>query len=404
MAEDVRRDASEHGGAHGSETVGAHDDHVDSTLARGLADLATRVAVANRRLGLDPGLLRQRRAGGGGVPRPISLRFDEILDDHGNRNTEISAELLPRGHEQKPPARCRRELDRHSGSRERLLGSVGRHEDKRPVLHAPQSRRRRARCHRQPLTYFLRLFRKDDPVESRCPSPAFCETLSFVSRTYAVTWQNGEQPAQSGKLELGRVGISLDGSNGFGRVSLLVPYGDLAGIGFAPRRERLGGRPTLMLDRHGQAPLRIASVAAPGIISEVGEELASLRNEHPSFTKPAAVVVPLRQGKRDEVALLLEQGPPFDPNEAGLERHQVFLSDQEAVFVFDLAPGSSFERLLSDTSVWIAAAAWHDLVAGPPRVATPSFSWTAAPPEPEDLFFDATPGPGDSEGGDIYPP
>ena len=37
---------------------------------------------------------------------------------------------------------------------------------------------------------------------------------------------------------------------------------------------------------------------------------------------------------------LLEDGPPFDPAEIpGLERHQVFLTADEAVFVFDTPLG-----------------------------------------------------------------
>jgi hypothetical protein len=47
------------------------------------------------------------------------------------------------------------------------------------------------------------------------------------------------------------------------------------------------------------------------------------------------VVVPLKAGVRDRVRELLEMGPPFDPEAAGLDRHQVFLTDQEAVFLFE---------------------------------------------------------------------
>jgi len=81
----------------------------------------------------------------------------------------------------------------------------------------------------------------------------------------------------------------------------------------------------------------------------------------------------------------------------------VYLTDSEAVFVFNAAPGFSLKRLLSDTKVWSTAAAWADVVSGAPRVAKPFFAW-ATVAAPEDLFFEATPGPGDSEGGDIYSP
>jgi len=116
-----------------------------------------------------------------------------------------------------------------------------------------------------------------------------------------------------------------------------------------------------------------------------------------------AVVVPLREGKREKAERLLADGPPFDPERVGLERHEVFLTDQEAIFVFTGAAGFSLERLLSDMKVWSSAAAWHDVAAGAPRIATASFTWTTVATS-DDLFFAATPGPGDSDGGDIYSP
>lgn len=117
-----------------------------------------------------------------------------------------------------------------------------------------------------------------------------------------------------------------------------------------------------------------------------------------------AIVVPLREGTRSEAERLLGEGPPFDPERVGLERHEVFLTDQEAIFVFDAASAGSLQTLLADSEVWTtSAAAWHGVVAGPPRMATAAFAWATVPGS-DDLFFDATPGPGDSEGGDVYSP
>lgn len=117
-----------------------------------------------------------------------------------------------------------------------------------------------------------------------------------------------------------------------------------------------------------------------------------------------AVIVPLRKGKRAKVERLLDQGPPFDPKNVGLERHQVFLTDQDAVFFFEAATGFSLQRLLADKNVWASAAAWHDCIAGPPRMAKPFYSWAKARTDVENLSFAVTPGPGDSEGGEIYSP
>jgi hypothetical protein len=224
-----------------------------------------------------------------------------------------------------------------------------------------------------------------------------------MQRSYAVTWQNGTGPTRSGKLELRAGGLSLEGTNGAGPVSLLIPYGDLLTLTQAPCSERLDGRPTLLLAQRGAGELRIASIGSPGIILEVAENVTSMRAGSVLAAERVAVIVPLRKGKREKVERLLDKGPPFDPERAGLERHEVYLTEQDAVFVFNAASGFSLQRLLSDTKVWASAAAWHDVVAGPPRIAKPFFAW-AAVPDAGDLFFDPTPGPGDSEGGDVYAP
>jgi hypothetical protein len=68
-------------------------------------------------------------------------------------------------------------------------------------------------------------------------------------------------------------------------------------------------------------------------------------------------------------------GPPFDPDAAGLERHQVFLTDQEAVFVFEAADQSVLDRLAKSPQLRWAATAWRDYVGGPTRLAEVAYSW-----------------------------
>lgn len=233
-----------------------------------------------------------------------------------------------------------------------------------------------------------------------------------MQRSYAVTWQEPESERLSGKLELRATGLSLEGSrNGSGPVAVVHPYEELTGLRLASSGERLDGRPTLVLDRRGRGPLHVASVAAPGIISEVAEELAEMKIASESVGERVAVVVPIRKSKLDKVRQLLEAGPPFEPQRVGLGRHQVFLTDHEAIFLFESAAGFSLSKLLTDRGVWSSAASWRDCVAGAPRVAKPFYSWAAAPSAgevfatlDEGLVFGATPGPGDSDGGDVYSP
>lgn len=116
-----------------------------------------------------------------------------------------------------------------------------------------------------------------------------------------------------------------------------------------------------------------------------------------------AVVVPLKAGARARVQELLAPGPPFDPGAAGLESHHVLVTDDEAIFVFEAAEPNAFDRLATDATVWPDAAAWQELAAGPPRVAQAAYAWHPAEAE-GNVSFAPTPGPGDSEGGDVFAP
>jgi hypothetical protein len=91
--------------------------------------------------------------------------------------------------------------------------------------------------------------------------------------------------------------------------------------------------------------------------------------------RQVVIVVPLKSGARTWVHGLLELGPPFDPEDAGLERHQVFLTDQEAVFVFEAPDQSVLDRLAKSPRLRWAAAAWRNYLGGPSRLADVAYSW-----------------------------
>lgn len=90
-----------------------------------------------------------------------------------------------------------------------------------------------------------------------------------------------------------------------------------------------------------------------------------------------AVVAPLKYGAYQDAKQLIESGPPFDPVETPLVRHEVFLSDAEVVFVFE-GPDvtEAVAQLAVDPSVWRAAGAWADVLAGKPRIADESYRWS----------------------------
>ncbi len=73
------------------------------------------------------------------------------------------------------------------------------------------------------------------------------------------------------------------------------------------------------------------------------------------------------------------KGPPFDPTRAGLGRHLVFLSEAEAIFLFEgAAVAETVRRLAAEPGVWRAALGWRSCLAGRPRIAELTYSWPAA--------------------------
>jgi hypothetical protein len=114
------------------------------------------------------------------------------------------------------------------------------------------------------------------------------------------------------------------------------------------------------------------------------------------------VVVPLREGAHERARELLREGPPFDLAETRFDAHAVFVTHHEALFVFE-GDDATLRLEAEDPALWGAARAWRPLLAGPPRVALLAFAWRRAALG-DGVSWAATPGPGDSDGGDVYPP
>lgn len=88
------------------------------------------------------------------------------------------------------------------------------------------------------------------------------------------------------------------------------------------------------------------------------------------------VVAPLRPGMRHRAAKLLAAGPPFVLEETQFDRHDVFLTDDEVVFVFEGESGEPLRLDAEAPSVLTAAEEWQELLAARPRMAAGAFSWT----------------------------
>ena len=111
-------------------------------------------------------------------------------------------------------------------------------------------------------------------------------------------------------------------------------------------------------------------------VAEVARELDRLL-AHPHLRK-LAIVLPLDPGKREVAHAYLAEGPPFDLRAAGVDAHEVFVTDDEAVFAFATPQGpATLERILADEEFWSVVAAWEHIAAGAPRVASVAYDWCA---------------------------
>lgn len=194
--------------------------------------------------------------------------------------------------------------------------------------------------------------------------------------SYAVVWREGGRAPATGKLELLSRGLRLEGMAESRPTLREIPYHSLRSVRVGhSKADRIDGRPSLVVERRSGEPIAIASVAQAGIVAELAERLAAvqLRTEAGRRT---AIVVPLKEGAHEAARSLLEAGPPFDPERSGLDRHEVFLTPQEVVFVFESRLGAeALEPLLGEPELWQRAAGWREYVAGPPRIAEDVYFW-----------------------------
>ncbi len=189
-------------------------------------------------------------------------------------------------------------------------------------------------------------------------------------------WREGERPLARGKLELLPRAVRLEGMTGSEPTTREIAYDYLTGIRIGrSAEERIDGHPSLVLEPRTGETLAIASVAQSGVVAELAERLAALQFGADARRR-IAIVLPLHEDAHEAVRELLAAGPPFDPVELDLERHVVFLTPSEAVFIFESRHGAdALEPLLQDPKLWQSVAAWHDYIAGPPRIAEDVFSW-----------------------------
>ena len=92
-----------------------------------------------------------------------------------------------------------------------------------------------------------------------------------------------------------------------------------------------------------------------------------------------AIVARLKPGAAERARELVASGPPFDLQASGVDRHSVFISAGEVVFVFE---GHQVEWVIDDLidgpfnyELQRAFDDWRKIVDGAPRIARQQFGW-----------------------------
>jgi len=111
-------------------------------------------------------------------------------------------------------------------------------------------------------------------------------------------------------------------------------------------------------------------------VKDLAAQLGRLE-AHPDRRK-VVIVLPLAPGKHEVARAFLEEGPPFDPGTIGLASHEVFVTENEAIFVFGTARDvHPLEQILAEPELWEVVSSWEDIAAGPPRVADVIYDWAS---------------------------
>jgi hypothetical protein len=198
-----------------------------------------------------------------------------------------------------------------------------------------------------------------------------------MQKSYGVVWHEGSLPLATGMLELGPRDLHFDGLVGSRPAVQTIPYEELAAVRVGrSAAERIDGRPTVIIERRAGLPVTLTTVAQPTLLGEIVERITAMQVGGEAQRR-TVVIVPIREDAHEAVRTLLDAGPPFNPSKLpGLERHEVFLTLDEVVFLFDSSFGAhAIEPLLADPELWRAASSWHEHLAGPPRIGDEVYAW-----------------------------
>lgn len=196
-----------------------------------------------------------------------------------------------------------------------------------------------------------------------------------AASSYPVVWAEPDARPATGRLTTDPAALRLEGATDGRLVTRTVALDALAGVRIGRKdAERLSGRATLVLERHDGPDLLVQPIG-PGLLAEVADMLAELCASSERVER-IAVVLPVRPEALETARELIAEGPPFDPADKSLARHEVFFSGCEVLFVFTGSDAcESVRQIMRDAAVWPAAERWSACLADRPRLAEAGFAW-----------------------------
>jgi hypothetical protein len=198
--------------------------------------------------------------------------------------------------------------------------------------------------------------------------------------THSVVWALNSGEPVTGTLEIAGGDIRLTGrTDGGTEAACRIAAAELFHVSESgAETDRVNGLRAVVVDERGGRRLLVAPQAGGEHLREIAallQEAAGLAGSGPTRV---VVRVPIDPAHTERVRALVRRGPPYDLSEVpGLEHHDVYVTDHEAIFLFEGAdPGFAVERVMRDARVWRALEAWDDHVTGRPSVVEPDYTWS----------------------------
>ena len=186
---------------------------------------------------------------------------------------------------------------------------------------------------------------------------------------YQVTWRGRDGVERPATLRLEPHGVRLDLPAGGG--SHGARFETIVGVDLDPSGADPSAVGLLLADGYR---LELVSKVNRWILADLVGALFAHRLGPEADRRRVIVRVRLKPGSADDARRLLEAGPPFDPSSTALVAHEVFVLDDEALFLFETNRDAELLGLFRP-DFWHAATAWSDLIEGSIRLSEPAYSW-----------------------------